>query len=184
LEPSDGELIQCCLSGDREAFAGILTRYQKLIYNVIYNLMGNTPEAGDLFQEVFIRIYKSLGSYNPEFKFATWSAKIATNLCLDRIRTKRPAPIPVEEIEISDTGANPEEQFLAKERTRQIRTAVNQLPEKYRIPVILFHQQGLSYEEMALILNQPITIIKNRLYRARLMLREMLSSNGEEAISL
>ncbi len=184
MEPSDYGLIQSCLAGNQEAFAGILNRYKKPVYSVIYNLMGNSTEVNDLFQEVFIRIYKSLDSYNPEFKFVTWAAKIATNLCLDRLRQKKPALVPVEEIEISDSEANPEDQFLARERTMLIRRAVDQLPEKYRMPVVLFHQQGVSYEEIAGILNQPLSIIKNRLYRARLMLRERLCSDGEEAISL
>jgi RNA polymerase sigma factor (sigma-70 family) len=175
LEPSDPELIQSCLSGDQDAFAEILTRYKKLIYNIIYNLIGADSEVNDLFQEVFIRIYKSLDSYNPDYKFATWAIKIATNLCLDRLRQKKPELIPVEEATgIYDNRTNPEDLYLAGEQTRQIRMAIDQLPEKYRIPVVLFHQQGLSYEEMAGILNQPVTIIKNRLYRARLMLRDVL----------
>jgi RNA polymerase sigma-70 factor (ECF subfamily) len=174
------------LSGNQDAFAGILARYRKLIYNLIYNLMGDGAEVNDLFQEVFVRIYKSLDRYNSDYKFATWAVKIATNLCLDHLRHKKPESIPMEEvIEVSDTRANPEELYLAGERTRQIRRAVNRLPEKYRVPVVLFHQQGLSYQEMAGILNQPVTIIKNRLYRARLMLRDKLGSNREEeAISL
>mgnify|MGYP005850979027 CR=1 FL=1 len=185
MEPSDLKLIQKCLSGNQDAFAEILSRYKRLIYNVIYNLISDSPEANDLFQEVFIRIYKSLHSYNPDYKFSTWAAKIATNLCLDRLRQKKLQSVPMEEIpEISDNQANPEELYLAKEQKQRIRMAVDRLPEKYRIPVILFHQQGLSYEEMAIILNQPVSIIKNRLYRARLMLRDTLGSNRErEAIS-
>jgi RNA polymerase sigma factor (sigma-70 family) len=86
----------------------------------------------------------------------------------------------MEEIEeVGDDRPNPEDQYLARERMEQIRKAVQELPEEYRIPVILFHQQGLSYETMVEVLGQPMTIIKNRLYRARLMLRDRLCPDRE-----
>ncbi len=185
MEPSDSGLIQKCLAGNQDAFAEILSRYKRLIYSVIYNLMGDSQEVNDLFQEVFIRIYKSLHTYNSEYSFATWAAKIATNVCLDRQRQKKFHQVSMEEmVEISDNRENPEDLYLAKEQKHKIRMAVDGLPEKYRVPVVLFHQQGFSYGEMAIILNQPVSIIKNRLYRARLMLRDTLAANREkEAVS-
>jgi RNA polymerase sigma-70 factor (ECF subfamily) len=74
----------------------------------------------------------------------------------------------------------PEESYLRKERAERLRRAIQELPEKYRTPIILFHQNGLSYEEMTRVLDQPMTIIKNRLYRARLMLREALMQERKE----
>jgi RNA polymerase sigma-70 factor (ECF subfamily) len=180
LDLTDSELIQKCLEGDRDIFAELVNRYKKLIYGVIYNISGDTSEANDLFQEVFLRIYKSLHRYNSDYQFATWAIKITTNVCRDRIRQRRMEPIPVEEInETGDDYNNPETRYLAREQMYRIRRIIGELPEKYRIPVVLFHQQRLSYEEMAQILGQPVTIIKNRLYRARLMLRDKLNSSGE-----
>jgi RNA polymerase sigma-70 factor (ECF subfamily) len=180
LDLTDSELIQKCLEGDRDIFAELVNRYKKLIYGVIYNISGDTSEANDLFQEVFLRIYKSLHRYNSDYQFATWAIKITTNVCRDRIRQRRMEPIPVEEInETGDDHNNPETRYLAREQMYRIRRIIGELPEKYRIPVVLFHQQRLSYEEMAQILGQPVTIIKNRLYRARLMLRDKLNSSGE-----
>ena len=143
--------------------------------------MGNSPDVSDLFQEVFLKVYKSLASYNPHYQFSTWVVKIATNVCLDRLRQKRTEQVPMEDIEeVVDNRLNPEDHYLAGERLERIRQAVQELPEDYRVPVILFHQQGLSYEALVKITGQPVTIVKNRLYRARLMLKDKLNPDNEK----
>ncbi len=180
---SDYDLIKKCLGGEQQYFEQLVTRYKKLIYSVVYNMINDKEEVNDISQEVFIRIYKALNRYNPEFKFSTWAVRITTNLCLDVIRKKKVPSTPIEEIEdFSNVSDTPENSYLSKEKTERIRRAIADLPEKYRIPIILFHQNGLSYEEMTRILNEPMTIIKNRLYRARLMLREALMPDRKEEI--
>ena len=182
LEQTDYELVKICLSGKRDIFSEIVARYKRLVYATIYNFMGNSPDMSDLFQEVFLKVYKSLASYNPDYQFSTWVVKIATNVCLDRLRQKRTEQVPLEDIEeVVDNSLNPEERYLAGERLERIRQAVQELPEDYRVPVILFHQQGFSYEALVEITGQPVTVIKNRLYRARLMLRDKLNPDmGKE----
>lgn len=181
METSDLELVKRCLNGEQDAFSEIISRYKKLIYSVVYNMLMDKEEINDVAQEVFIRIYKSLSSYNPEYKFSTWSVKIATNLCLDIRRKKKIDALPIDDaLGVSSDIDTPEDKFIARERSAIIRKAVDELPEKYRIPIILFHQNELSYEEMSKVLNEPMTIIKNRLYRARLMLREKLTGEGKE----
>jgi RNA polymerase sigma-70 factor (ECF subfamily) len=109
--------------------------------------------------------------------------KIATNLCLDVLRKKKVDSTPIEEIEgVPSNIDTPEDSYIKTERSRKIREAIAELPEKYRVPIVLFHQNGLSYEEMARILKEPMTIIKNRLYRARLMLREKLDPYRKEEV--
>ena len=180
MEITDHDLIKMCLSGQRDAFADILTRYKKLIYNIIHNFTGSHPDTNDLFQEVFLRMYRSLQSYNPEYKFATWAVKIASNVCLDWLKSKKHETVSVDYIaEFRDNRANPEEQYVAEEKLTIIRDAIQKLPYKYRMPVVLFHQQGLNYKEIEDILNEPESIIKNRLYRARLMLKESLNPDKE-----
>lgn len=172
MEMTDYELVTKCLQGEQESFAELVSRYKKLIYSVVYYYIKDREEINDVSQEVFLRIYKSLASYNPQFKFSTWSVRIATNLCLDMIRKRRLNSVPIEEIEaVSKDEDTPEKRYLGKERSAQIRKAIAELPEKYRTPIILYHQKGASYKEMADLLNQPMSIIKNRLYRARLILR-------------
>lgn len=169
--------------GKQEAFEELVARYKKLIYSVVYNMIPDKQEVNDISQEVFIRIYRSLDKYNPEYRFSTWSVRIATNLCLDVLRKKRIDSTPMEEIEgLSKENDTPEDRYISKERTLRIRKAIESLPEKYRMPIVLFHQNGLSYEEITEVLNEPMTIIKNRLYRARLMLREKLMRDRKEEV--
>lgn len=181
LEVTDYELIKICLSGKRDTFSEIVTRYKRLVYATIYNFIGNSPDVNDLFQEVFLRVYKSLASYNPQYQFSTWTVKITTNVCLDRLRQKRAEQMPIDDMEeVVDNKLNPEDHYLAEERLERIRQAVQELPEDYRVPVILFHQQGLSYEALVEITGQPVTVVKNRLYRARLMLKDKLNPDKEK----
>jgi RNA polymerase sigma factor (sigma-70 family) len=181
LEQTDYELVKICLSGKRDTFSELVSRYKRLVYATIYNFMGDSPDVSDLFQEVFLRVYKSLASYNPDYPFSTWAAKITTNVCLDRLRKKKTEQVPIEDIEeIVDNRLNPEDHCLAGERLERIRRAVQELPEDYRVPMILFHQQGLSYEALVKITGQPVTIVKNRLYRARLMLKDKLNPDKEK----
>jgi len=180
---TDYDLVKSCLAGDQDAFSELVSRYKRLVYSVVYSMIPDRQEVNDIAQEVFIRIYKSLGRYNPQYKFSTWTAKIATNYCLDMLRKKKVDSLPIEEIRDLSGGSNtPEERFIRKERNERIWKAVESLPEKYRTPLMLFHQNGLSYEEMTEVLNEPMTIIKNRLYRARLMLREKLSADRKEEV--
>lgn len=183
MEMTDYELISKIVAGNTQLFSELVTRYKKLIYSVVYNMISDKQDVNDISQEVFIRIYKSLSRYNPEFKFSTWSVKIATNLCLDVIRKKKVESMPIEEIEgFAGDSDTPEEKLLMRERSKNIRKAIDELPDKYKIPILLFHQNGLSYEEMTKVLNEPMSIIKNRLYRARLMLRERLMEDRKEEV--
>jgi RNA polymerase sigma-70 factor (ECF subfamily) len=176
FEASDEELVNRCLSGEKDAFSVLVSRYEKLVYNIVYNLMGSTSEASDLFQESFLKIYKSLSRYNPAYRFATWSMRITTRVCLDKLRQKRPDHHDLDDIEeIHDDRSSPEEQCVEREKAQAVKKAVDELPEDYRAVIVLFHQQGLSYEDLVGVLGLPMTIIKNRLYRARLILREKLS---------
>lgn len=180
MEASDYELINTCLSGRQDAFAVLVTRYKKLVYNVIYNCTGGHGEADDLSQEVFLRAYRSLNRFNPDYRFATWVIKIATNVCRDWLHRKKHEPATAEGLAgVRDIRSDPEERYMEHEELGRIRKAISELPEKYRIPVVLFHQQGLSYKELEEILQQPETIIKNRLYRARLMMKEKLCLGRE-----
>ena len=183
MEKTDVELISQCLGGDQEAFSILVTRYKKLIYSVVYNMISDKQEINDISQEVFIRIYKALDRYNPEFKFSTWSVKIASNYCLDVLRKRKVDFVPMEEMpDIISNTETPEASYISKERKLLVQKAVQELPDKYRVPIVLYHQNGLSYEEMSEVLHEPMTIIKNRLYRARLILRERLMAYRKEEV--
>ena len=181
IQMTDYDLIRACLSGNTGLFSGIITRYKRLVYSTIFNMVGDSPDTNDLFQEVFLRAYKSLRTYNPDYRFATWLMKITVNICLDRIRQNKEQSTGEDVEEFADERLNPEDHCIAVERQQRLRKAVAALPEQYRVPLVLFHQEGLSYEAMVEITGEPLTIIKNRLYRARLMLRDRLNPEKENA---
>ena len=86
---ADIDIINRCLEGDDSAFEELVTRYKNLVFNTSYRMLGSYEEAEDASQEVFIRIYKSLRRYDPQYKFSTWVVKITTNYCLDILRKKK-----------------------------------------------------------------------------------------------
>lgn len=178
---SDIEIVNRCLAGDVNAFEVLIERYKKAIYNTAFRMMGNREEAEDVSQEAFIRIYNSLSKYNPEYKFMTWAMKITTNLCLDSLRKRKGETVPIDEgFEIKDGKDTPEEEYIKKENQKLVQDAIMKLPEKYREFLILFHLRNLSYQEIMDVTGDSLTIVKNRLYRARQMLKEELISMEKE----
>jgi RNA polymerase sigma factor (sigma-70 family) len=175
MQLTDYELVKDCLNGNNESFAELVSRYKNMIYKTVYHYINDREEASDISQEVFLKIYKSLKSYNPEYKFSTWIIRIATNYSFDVLRKKKINSIPIEEIEnVSREDNTPEKKYISKERSILIREAINSLPESYRVPIIMYHQKGLAYKEIAEQLGKPMSIIKNRIFRARLALRQSL----------
>ncbi|MEN8904584.1 MAG: sigma-70 family RNA polymerase sigma factor [Clostridiales bacterium] len=182
MDLEDFELINICLKNNNEqAFEELVRRYKKLVYSVVYNVLYNKKEVFDVSQEVFIKVYKNLDKYNPEYKFSTWIVKISTNLCLDINRKKKIDVQSIEEIEFSIGDFNtPEDQFIKREQKLQLDKMIESLPEKYRTLIILFHKNNLSYDEITKIINKPMSIVKNRIYRARIMLRDKLYEMRKE----
>lgn len=175
MERTDNELVIACLEGNQEAYSELITRYKRLIYSVAYKFSRDSDEVNDLAQEAFIKIYRSLSRYDSQYKFSTWSVKVATNICLDHVRRKRLNSVSLDEIE-NFTGKNnsPEEYYLRKEKSQALKNAIAGLPEIYRVPIIMYHQNGMSYKEIAEKLDKPMSIIKNRIFRARNTLKESL----------
>lgn len=182
MDASDIEIINQCIGGNVQVFEHLVNRYKKLVFNTAYRMMGNREEAEDVTQEAFIRIYNSLARYNPEFKFSTWALKITTNLCLDNLRKRKGESVPIDEqFNLCDEGLTPEEQYLRRENQQMVLEAINKLPEKYKEFIILFHHRNLSYQEIMDITGESLTIVKNRLYRARQMLKEYLMYADKES---
>lgn len=172
---TDFELVTGCKEGNNEYFGELVARYKKLIFSVVYNIIKDREDVEDIAQEVFVRIYKSLGSYNPEFKFSTWSVRITRNLCLDFLRKKRVSSISLDEYEgFAKETETPERRYIDNESKEEIQQVIDELPSKYRVLITLYHKKGLSYKEMAERLGEPMSIIKNRLFRARLILKGRL----------
>lgn len=179
LAVSEYELVTNCLKGDQDSFAELVRRYRNLVFSTVTYYIKDAEEANDMSQEVFLRIYRALKSYNPKFKFSTWSVIITKNLCLDYVRKKKLPQEPIDDYEnVCRDDDTPEDKYIRKERNVQLRRFIEMLPEKYRLPVVLYHQKGLSYKEIAVKLDEPLSIIKNRIYRARLSIRDSLLKAG------
>jgi RNA polymerase sigma-70 factor (ECF subfamily) len=178
-EKTDYDLILAVTSGETAAFDELLTRYKNLVYSVVLRMVNCREDANDQAQEVFIKIYKNLEKYKPEFKFSTWVIRIATNHVIDFRRRGSAAAETVELAAaeaVPTTADSPEEAYLAKEQSRILTNAIESLPDMYKLPIVLYHNQGLSYQEISEIVDEPMSKVKNRLFRARKLLKESLMS--------
>ena len=184
---TDMELIESCLRGSQDCFAELITRYKNLVYSIILKMTKDGEEANDLAQDVFLKLYKNLRSYTPAFKFSTWVIRITTNHVIDQHRKKRQETVPLE-AHMSEAGSSensPEALYIKKEQTKRINKIVSDLPEMYKTPIVMYHQQGLSYQEISEIIGEPLSKVKNRIFRGRKLLKEsFLREKGSESYGL
>jgi RNA polymerase sigma-70 factor (ECF subfamily) len=176
---TDVELIEACLCGNQDSFTELVNRYKNLVYSIILRQTRDSEEANDLAQDVFLKVYKNLKSYTPAFKFSTWIMRITGNHIIDRHRKKKAETVPFEPHMAEGAGmateASPESQYLRREQAERIQKIIADLPEMYRIPVVLYHQQDMSYQEISDEIGEPLSKVKNRIFRGRKLLKEMLT---------
>lgn len=169
-------LVRRALAGDQEAFADLVRAYQTPVYNLAYRMLGNRAEAEDAAQETFVRIYRRLNTYDPQQKLSSWVLAIASHYCVDRLRRRRITALPLEEAQVpaapEAAREAPEARLLAQERAREMQSLLAELPESYRVVLVLRYWQDLSYEEMARVLATSESAIKARLHRAREMMAQ------------
>lgn len=178
---SDRELVEIALKGEKKAFEALILRYQNGIINYIYRMILDMDEAMDLAQEVFIRAFFSLSTYNPIYSFSTWIYKIASNLTIDYLRKKRRKNFNTEslsltnrETEIPDHRMSPVKSLDREMFYEKLENAINMLPESLREFIILRDINELSYNEIAEIKNLPLGTVKNKIFRGREILRKLL----------
>lgn len=188
---SDTDLVAKAAAGDGVCFDQLVERYHRQIANFVFRMVGNYETALDLTQEVFIKVYGSLGRYNPEFKFSTWIYKIASNTAIDFLRKQSVAVTSLyqvggddEEFElpIPSKGPSPERALERSERSAQIEEAISKLPPRYRELIVLRHVSELSYDEIAEVTGLPLGTVKNRIFRAREAMRKHLIRLGIEGV--
>ena len=164
-----------CRSGDAGAFDELVTRYQLRLYRFAYRLLQDRSEAEDAVQETFLRAYRALSTYRPDGYFSSWIYRITLNECRRRLRGRR-HNLPLEFSLISDSLPDPQTTIIANERNRELRMALEGLPEHYRIVMALFYFEEMSIEEISRTLNVSISAIKVRLHRGRERLANRLGS--------
>ena len=188
----DDILIEKSKQGDLEAFDLLVYRYESRIYNMAFRFMGNHSDAGDLAQETFIRLYRSLSTFRGESGFLTWLYRICANACRDELRRlKRQQSISWEEISCGAETANrysneplPEEHLERQELKDSLQECLNSLSEEHRLILVLREIQELSYDEIAHVLNCTMGTVKSRLSRARLALKEKVLAQPELSASV
>lgn len=189
LDPTDEALVRAVLSGDRERFELLVERYQTRLVNYLYRMVRNLEEAHDLTQEVFIRVYQALDRYDSQYRFSTWLFRVAQNAAIDVIRKRRFRLVPLSrpeedggegtwEIELEAPGAGALETLEGRERDQRVRVAIDALPWEYRELILLRHYGELAYEEIAEAKGMPLGTVKNKLFRARQMLKGALASEA------
>ena len=174
--------------GDLAAFNQLVMSYQGTAYNVAYRVMGNSETAADACQDAFLKAYKSIKQYEGG-SFKSWLFRIVTNTCYDHLRYKKRRPATsLEDMTdnpdehnthlVSDIEA-PEDRVLRGELNDLIQLGINQLPEDQRLVLVLSDVQGMAYQEIAEIIDQPLGTVKSRLSRGRRRLRDFLLEQKE-----
>jgi RNA polymerase sigma-70 factor (ECF subfamily) len=184
LSPQDEQaLIRRCLAGDVEAFEPLVEKYRQRVWRLAYQILHDREEAWDCAQEAFVRAFHSLSSFRGQSAFYTWLFRITVNLATDRHRSRgaQARAFGAERVSeeewartMPDPGARPDQAAAHTEQRERIRKALDALPSKARTIIMLSDIEGLSYREIADVLNCPIGTVMSRLHNARKRLRALL----------
>ena len=183
---NDEELVQKIIDRDHRAFKGLVDQYQHLVINTCYHLIGNRQDAEDVAQEVFFQVYKSAKKFRQEAKLSTWLYRIAVNRSLNLIRDKKRSGwlrslsslLEGERQRVADVPASdsdrPDVALEKKERNVMLQKAIDSLPEKQKAAFVLHKYEGLSYQEIAGILQHSLSSVESLIHRAKLNLQKKL----------
>lgn len=182
----DRALVARILEGDQDRFAELVQRYEKRLINYVYRITHRYEDAHDLAQDIFVKVYLALDRYDPKYQFSTWLFRIAQNSAIDALRKKSVTEVPLsrptedepegKDREFADGGISPYRAMKNKQLGAAIDRAVENLPPDYRELIQLRHFAELSYEEIATMKKLPLGTVKNKLFRARNLLKDALDS--------
>ena len=183
------KLIAKARGGDADAFAEIVRENEKLLYNSALRFLGSREDAADAVQEAFLKAYTGLGSFRGESKLSSWLCRILNNACVDILR-KRKETVPLDggdaedgeairaRAEIPDERFDPAAALERRDLRERVRAGVALLPEEFKAPLLLREYEGLSYAEIAEILELDPGTVKTRIFRARKKLCVILGKDG------
>lgn len=196
-QPEDAELVERAQDGDREAFGQLVKRYQEKVYSICYGKVKDEQDAMDVTQDVFVKVFRYLENFEQESSFYTWLYRITVNTSIDFLRKQsRKAQVDYddsikseEDVEGNELlmpsrlGVNPDEAFGRKELRQKMLEALESLSEKHRTILNLREVEGLSYKEMAEVLDISKGTVMSRLYHARQYFQEALDDYLDESVS-
>lgn len=188
VEHFEARVVKLARKGDQGAFAELVDLYKDKIFHLGYRMLSNRHEAEDIVQETFLRVYKNWERYDEKQKFSTWIYRIATNLCIDQLRKRKPNYYLDAEMNdqegmdgytlIPGDDRTPETEYLVSETQQMIHHAIEGLPVKYKSVIILRYLQELSLQEIGEVLDMPVTTVKTRVHRGREFLRKKLENKA------
>ena len=177
---TDKELYRRVAKGDESAFSELIVRYESMVYNIVYGVLGNRDDAFDAAQEALLRVWRSAGKYRGDCEVKTWIYRIAKNSALDALDArKRYAAVSIDDAALDDTdavgaGESAEETAIQRENVRIVRAAIAMLPPDKREVIELRELYSMDYEQIAEVTHTPVGTVKSRLSRARRELYEIL----------
>ena len=180
VREEERSLLTRCATGETEPYGQLVERYQLRVFNLVLRMLGDRSAAEDITQEAFIRAYQRLALYDLSRRFLPWLMKIAANLARNYMKKKsRDArSVPLEWLSsLPAQGNDPEAETSQKEWLRRVETALFALSPSARTAILLKHQEGMSYEEMSEVMEEPVFILKMRVSRARKKMRTLLERN-------
>lgn len=192
-EVSEKKIIEKVLGGDANAFEELVLKYEKTVYNLALRMVGDRDDAFDMTQEAFIKAYGSLSSFRGDSKFSVWIYRIATNVCLDFLRSKsrkQQVSLTVSDddedaqLDIPDPKADPEQQLMQKISMQSVEEGLKTLPDKQRQILVMRELGGMSYAEIGAALSLEEGTVKSRIFRARKRLCAFLLDSGNIPDSL
>lgn len=166
LQVDDRILLQAAQDGDPDAFEALVRRHQAAVYRVALRMLGSEADAQDATQESFVRAWRGLERFRRESAVSTWLYRIVTRRCLDAIAARRPTEA-LHQIEL-DAGVDCADTAEQSERLRAVTRAIAGLPGEQRAALVLREFEGLSYDQLADVLNTSVPAVKGRIHRARL----------------
>ena len=183
-ELTDNELVEIVRGNDSERYAELIERYQGKLFAYLYRLIGSRQDAEDLLQDVFVKAYKNLRSYDTQRKFSSWIYRIAHNEAVNHIKRKSLRRfIPWEnvtaakdKIEISSAEEGADKAWIRKEINKEVDEAIDRLPLKYKQVLVLRYYQDKSYEEISEISGKPVNTVGTLINRAKKKLSEELET--------
>lgn len=189
MPSTDEELVALSVGGDLESFNQLVLRWERPIYALAYRVLGREEDARDIAQETFLRAFRALKGFKGQAKFSSWLYRIALNLCRDWIRRERRTPVAqapegIDLIELAgeDTPSESIEETIGRhELGRVVGKAMATLPEEQRTAIILKEYHGLTFQEIAELLDCPLSTVKTRLYQGLSVLRRQLQDAGVES---
>lgn len=186
---TDAELVARALKGHQEAFREIVVRFERPVYSLVARMLQDPAAAEDLAQEVFIKAFRRLDTYDPQRKLSSWLFKIAHNTTIDYLRRRTPETVPLETDKEEGGGSlaavladsSSESPALAAERrdmARALEQAIARLRPEYRASVVMFYVEGASYQEICEVTGLPLGTVKTNLHRARKELAQHMTDLG------